>query len=89
MVEYTEIDGRKFKQIVWSRHEAMPSCKFTYVIDAKSSLPCPDPGEFDAPTMAGPWADLCRNHVAKVVPPLSSIGYHRIRPVLVDELLGS
>ena len=76
MAIYTEIEGREFKQIDWYAKSDIPPCQV---------LGCKEPGEFDAPTVAGPWADICRQHIPNMVPRGSRIGFHRvIAPVETD-----
>lgn len=75
-VNYTLLEGdRRFKQIDWG-HTALPTCKAEYL---KPGLKCEEPGEFDAPTPHGPWADFCRQHAEEFSTKNSSIGFHRIR----------
>jgi hypothetical protein len=74
---YTELPGdRRFKQIAWGSGP-LPPCQAPYIDWDVSE--CDKPGEYDSPTVDGPWADLCDNHAEQFCPKNTSIGFHRIK----------
>lgn len=76
MADYTELPGnRVYNQIDWGK-QPMPPCQAALVNRFVHS--CSEPGEFDSPTVAGPWADLCKAHAEQLSRPNSKLGYHRI-----------
>jgi hypothetical protein len=73
---FTVLDGdRRFKRIDWGP-ATLPPCQ-AHLID--SHVVCDEPGEFDSPTIQGPWADLCYKHAERFAPKGSTSGYHRIQ----------
>lgn len=77
MIEFTELPGeRRFKKIDWLG--PLPPCQY-HLIDG--GPPCSSAGEFDTPTKAGPWADLCAHHAELDAPAGTRMGYHRFMVV--------
>lgn len=73
----TLLEGeRRFKQVDWGSAE-LPPCQAPMM--GHGVLQCKKPGEFDTPTKAGPWADLCEDHVISLTYEHIMIGFHRIR----------
>lgn len=72
-MEYTLIGERRFKQIEWGME--MPPCQHP---DKKHEGKCEKQGEFDAPSIWGPWANFCADHILTDTPAHTSMGYHRI-----------
>jgi hypothetical protein len=48
------------KDIRWD--EPMPKCDLRYDTPGQLATEC-GPGEYDAPTRYGPWANLCEKHM--------------------------
>lgn len=72
MAEYTVIGDRKFKQIPWSVE--MPACQHPM---NDGGLVCDEQGEFDAPSIWGPWGNFCANHILTDTSSHCSVGFHR------------
>jgi hypothetical protein len=70
---YTQAGTSYYKRISYLDRE-IPPCQHHYIA---GGVPCSKPGEFDAPTPRGPWADLCRTHVETDALPNSKMGFHR------------
>jgi hypothetical protein len=80
MPETVEINGVKFTQIGTSRYKQIPMkdipvCQARYLMMGD----CEQPGEFDAKTIHGAWADLCPRHLEEAAVKNSSLGYHRMK----------
>ena len=74
---FTVLEGeRRYKQIDWG--STLPPCQAHLMPDG-GRLECPDPGEYDSPTVHGPWADLCEEHAVLHAPAGTSAGFHRIK----------
>lgn len=71
---HTVIEDRRYKRIEWGS-APLPPCQAGYMGEDE----CTKPGEFDAPTPQGPWADLCEEHEKTLAKKGSELGYHRIR----------
>lgn len=74
--QFTNIDDRRYKRVEWGSAE-LPPCQAP-LIDVTVQK-CGAPGEFDTPTQAGPWADLCEKHEKLYAQKGHQVGYHRIR----------
>lgn len=73
--KFTVLDGeRRYKRISWGP-APLPPCQ-AHLIDG--SIDCSKEGEYDSPTTAGPWADLCATHAIEFAPAGTSLGYHRV-----------
>lgn len=70
VVSYTVIGERRFKQIDWTIE--MPPCQHPL------GIICHKPGEFDAPSIFGPWGNFCADHILTDTSSHCSVGYHRI-----------
>jgi hypothetical protein len=76
MAQFTALDGdRRYKQIDWGP-ATLPPCQAPYI---EAGVECDRAGEFDSPTIQGPWADLCAEHALRYAPPNQSLGFHRIK----------
>lgn len=74
--KYTILEGdRRYKQIDWGG--PMPECQ-AHLMPGGGRLECPNPGDLDSPTTAGPWADLCSDHAILHAPRGTQAGFHRI-----------
>lgn len=60
------------KDIQWTGE--MPECQGG-LIDLFGGS-CHEPGEYDVPTVDGPWADLCKDHRAQYA--TGNMGTHRV-----------
>lgn len=77
MAGFTVLEGdRRYKQINWVG--PLPPCQHGLLPSYMDPSPCTKPGEFDSPTIYGPWADLCAEHAVTHSKPGSGLGYHRI-----------
>lgn len=72
-VRYTQIGTSYYKRISYHDRD-IPPCQHHYIA---GGAPCSKPGEFDAPTPRGPWADLCLTHVEADATKESRMGFHR------------
>jgi hypothetical protein len=72
---YTRLGGSDYKQVEWGQ-TPLPPCQHHYIV---GGAVCTKPGEFDAKTKAGPWADLCSHHVTKDAVQGVNLGFHRVR----------
>lgn len=46
-----------------------------------SGVPCTQPGEYDVPTIHGPWANLCGSHRAAIqASGAATLGFHLVIP---------
>ena len=70
-------DERHYKQIDWGP-ASLPPCQAPLI---EHGVECDKEGEYDSPTKAGPWADLCHQHVLQFAPPRQSLGFHRKKQV--------
>jgi hypothetical protein len=73
-VRYTQVGTSYYKRISYYDHRDIPPCQHHYIA---GGTPCSKPGEFDAPTSRGPWADLCLTHVEADATKESRMGFHR------------